>query len=533
MNNWQKKTVYVTIILAGLFMAGCGGPGRTRPEPTADLGTTIGSLVEVFSPEAIAVEGYGLVGGLRGTGSAECPSHIRAYLRQYILRQLHEYKVDAEKLISSHSTAVVLLYGIMPTAVSKGQYFDVKVIAHSETQTTSLEGGQLYKSELKIAGGLGISTKTLATAKGAVFIDTISPSGADKKTGYILAGGRVLDEYKVRLALLQPDYRAASLIRNKLNERFGEGTAKAFSPSQIELKVPYKYEEQKQKFISIVNATYLAETPEITKKRIETFVRKLVDSKDKEQSEIALEAIGNKSLTELAGLLNSPNEEIRLRAGRCMLNLGSDRGLETLRAIVMDRNSAYRVEALEAIMSAASRNDAAAVSRRLLRDPDFDIRLAAYEQLRKLDDIAIMRSIVAGDFYLEQITQTIYKAIFVSRSGQPRIVLFGAPIYCRKDIFVQSADGSIIVDARAGQEYVTVIRKLPRRPDIPPIQLKSSFELSDIIRTLCESAIVEEGSASRPGLNVSYANAIYILKQMCEQGAVAAEFRAGPLPKID
>jgi hypothetical protein len=144
-----------------------------------------------------------------------------------------------------------------------------------------------------------------------------------------------------------------------------------------------------------------------------------------------------------------------------------------------------------------------------------------------------MRSIVAGDFYLEQITQTIYKAIFVSRSGQPRIVLFGAPIYCRKDIFVQSADGSITVDARAGQEYVTVIRKLPRRPDIPPIQLKSSFELSDVIRTLCESAIVGEGSASRPGLNVSYADAIYILKQMCEQGAVAAEFRAGPLPKID
>ena len=280
---WIRSIVFAVSFPVALLIGGCGGPGRTRPEPTADLGTTIGSLVEVFSPEAIAVEGYGLVGGLGGTGSAECPSHIRAYLRQYILRQLHEYKVDTEKLISSHNTAVVLLYGIMPTAVSKGQYFDVKVIAHADTQTTSLEGGQLYKAELRIAGGLGISTKTLATAKGTVFIDTISPSGADKKTGYILAGGRVLDEYKVRLALLQPDYRAASLIRNKLNERFGEGTAKAFSPSQIELKVPYKYEEQKQRFISIVNATYLAEMPEITNKRIETFARKLVDSKDKEQ----------------------------------------------------------------------------------------------------------------------------------------------------------------------------------------------------------------------------------------------------------
>ena len=184
-------------------------------------------------------------------------------------------------------------------------------------------------------------------------------------------------------------------------------------------------------------------------------------------------------------------------------------------------------------MSAASRNDAAVISRRLLRDSNFAIRLAAYENLRKLDDISIRRSLIAGDFHLEEIRQTRDKAIFVSRSGQPRIVLFGAPIYCRKDVFVQSADGNITVNAQAGQEHVTVIRKLPDRPDIPPYQLESSFELSDIIRTLCESAIVKEGSKLSPGLNVPYADAIYILKQMCEQGAVAAEFRAGPLPKID
>jgi hypothetical protein len=199
----------------------------------------------------------------------------------------------------------------------------------------------------------------------------------------------------------------------------------------------------------------------------------------------------------------------------------------------MDKSSAYRIEALETITSGANRNDAAAISRRLLRDPNFDIRLAAYENLRKMGDIAIMQSLVAGDFYLEQITQTKYNAIFVSRSGQPRIVLFGAPLYCSENIFVQSADGNITINARAGQKYVSVIRKLPQRSDVPPITLKSSFELSDIIRTLCESAIVKEGSAVRPGLNISYSDAIYILKQMCEKGMVEAEFRAGPLPKID
>ncbi len=529
------KTVCVTsVLLIGFFIAGCGEPtgmGSKELAPPVDLGPTIGSLAEVFSLESILVEGYGLIGGLKGTGSAECPPQIRTYLTQYILAQLPEPKIDVGKFINSRDTAVVLVHGLMLTTASKNQYFDVRIVALPGTQTTSLEGGWLYGAELKTAGAFGITTKVLATAKGPVFIDTISTSGTDKKVGYILSGGTVLDDYKVWLALRRPDYRTAARIRDRLNERFGDDIAKAVRPGQIELKVPAKYREQKQRFVSIVKATYLSETREITRERIKTFVRKLAGSEDKYASEIALEAIGNESLSKLRALLKSSNEEVRLRAARCMLNLGSDVGLETLREIAMDKGSAYRVEVLEAITTAARRNDAAAISLRLLRDEDFAIRLAAYEQLRKLDDIAITQRLIARDFYLEEIAQTEYTAIFVSRSGRPRIVLFGAPISCRRNIFVESADGNITINAPAGQKYVSITRKHPKRPSVI-VQLKSTFELSDIIRTLCEEPLkkAEEG---RPGLGVSYADVIGLLKQMCDKGTVNAEFRAGPLPKID
>ena len=532
--RYEKIVCVISALLIGFFIVGCGEPVRTGEEskelaPEIDLGTTIGSLTEVFSLESIPVEGYGLVGGLRGTGSAECPPDIRAYLAQYILRQLPERK-DVEKFISSRNTAVVLVRGFIPAVASKDQYFDVGVVALPGTQTTSLEGGWLYGADLKVAGGFGIALKVLAEAEGPIFMDTITTYEPDKKIGCVLAGGTVLDEYGVSLALRRPDYRAASLIRNRLNERFGDGTAKAVSSSRIELKVPAKYRGQKQRFISIVKVTYLAETPEITKERIRTLIRKLAVSEEKHTSEIALETIGKGSLGKLAALLNSSNEEVRLRAARCMLNLGSDRGLNTLRQIAVDKGSSYRIEALEAITTAASRNDAAAISRKLLRDSDFDIRLAAQEQLRRLDDIAITRRLVARNFYLEQITQTEHKSIFVSRSGRPRIVLFGAPIYCRDNIFVQSSDGNITINAKAGQKHVSIIRKHPKRPNII-VQLKSTFELGDIIRTLCEEPL-KKTKQGQPGLGVSYADMIALLKQMCDKGAVQAEFRAGPLPEI-
>jgi len=95
----------------------------------------------------------------------------------------------------------------------------------------------------------------------------------------------------------------------------------------------------------------------------------------------------------------------------------------------MDKASSYRIEALKAITAAANRSDAAFVARTLVRDDDFNVRFAAYEQLLKLDDVTISQTVIAGNFYLEQVAQANRKEIYVSRSGRPRIVLFDAPIY--------------------------------------------------------------------------------------------------------
>ena len=541
----QRKTATLTIntLAIVLLVIGCGEPrGTKRLAPTIELGSTVGSLAEVFAFNPIAVEGYALVGGLNGTGSAECPPRVMEYLEKYILKQMPEQQ-DVEKFISSRDTAVVVVRGIIPAEASKNQYFDVGVSSPAGTQTISLEGGWLYGADLYEAGRLGIGARPLAVVEGPVFIDTIdttetnsSPEGVHrtatgKRAGYVLAGGVVLDDYKISLGLRQPDYRAANAIRNRLNERFGPDTAKAVSAGKIELKVPAEYGEQKRRFVSIVKSTYLTQDPQTTEERIRTFVIRLATGENKWQSEIALEAIGNKNIGKLGALLNSFDEEVRLRAARCMLNSGSERGLDTLRQIALGRDSLYRFEAIEAITAGASGSDATSVLRRLLRDDDFDIRLAAYEGLRKLDDIVITRRLVGGNFYLEQIVQAEHPAIYVSRSGQPRIVLFAAPLYCRDNIFVQSADGNITINAPAGQRYVSIMRKHPKRPSVV-VQLRSSFELSNIIQTLCEEPI-KRAERGRRGLNVSYAEGIGLLKQMCEKGAVQAEFHTGELPKTD
>ena len=62
-------------------------------------------------------------------------------------------------------------------------------------------------------------------------------------------------------------------------------------------------------------------------------------------------------------------------------------------------------------------------------------------------------------------------------------------------------------------------------------QMKSSYDIGDIIRILCLDPATEE-QKDRGGLGVSYAEMISLLKQMCDKGAINAEFHAGNLPKI-
>ena len=526
------KVLGCATLFSLLFAFGCTGGKTPKTKPVADINAsdaTIGMFADVIASDAIPVRGYALVGGLNGTGSSQCPADIRAYLEKYILQHLSGSKVNVNALISSPDTAVVIVDGIIPPAASKKQQFDVRVVALPGTQTTSLEGGWLYGADLYDARQLGTGAKPLAEAKGPVYIDSVGSEPADNKFGYVLGGGSVSEDYRINLALRRPDYRIASQIRNRINERFGYEIAWAMAPGSIELRVPSKYTNSKDKFIRLVRATYLVDTPELTEKRIIDHIKILAAAPDKNASEIALEAIGNASLPKLADLLNSSGQEVQFRAARCMLNLGDQRGREALWNIATDKSSPARIEAIEAIVSGSTSDNAASMLRGLLHDTDFNVRLTAYQNLARLNDVAVSRKLIADGFYLDQIALSGEPAIFVSRRDQACVALFGAPIYCRSNLFVQTPGGAITINAPQGDKSVTIIRKHPRRSDVI-VTLKSSFDLADIIQTLCREPLtpLEQGG---PGLGVSYSTLVELLKQMVDSGAVNAQFHVGPPPK--
>ena len=212
-----------------------------------------------------------------------------------------------------------------------------------------------------------------------------------------------------------------------------------------------------------------------------------------------------------------------------MLDLGDSQGRETIFSIATDKTSHYRLDAITAIINSAAKGEAIPVLRGLLNDSDFNVRQAGYEYLVKLNDSSVTRKSVANTFYLDEVASTGKPAIYVSRQHQACVALFNAPIYCRNNLFVETPDGSITINAPENQQIVTIIRKHPRHPDVI-LRMNCSLDLADIIRTLCKEPVKQPNEGS-PGLGVPYSTLVWLLKQMSESGAIPAEFQAGPLPK--
>jgi flagellar basal body P-ring protein FlgI len=496
---------------------------------------TIGDLAEAMAYNPIPVKGVGIVVGLSNTGSSECPPAVRDYLRQYILTQVGQRKtIDADMMINSKDTAVVLVEGFIPPGAVKQEAFDVRVKVLPGTQTMSLEGGRLYTAELKFVSRVEeviTSSKTLALAAGVVYIDNIAePNKPDQRTGYILGGGKVTQKQQLLLAIYKPDFRTVALIRNRINQRFGKDTATAASESIIYLTLPEKFKDRKVRFIELVKSLYIGTTAVAEDRQIFSLVESLKSEPEKEKYETGLEAIGKPAVEKLLPLLESENMQTRLSAARCLLNIGDDSGLKNLRDFAQDTASPFHLAAIEAIGNAGGQRNVIALMSRLIRDNDFNVRYTAYKFLQKYDDASIIRTTVGKDFYIDQIIQLSPKTVYVSRKDEARIVLFGAPIDCEKDIFIESDDGQIIINALPEEKRISIMRKHPLTGELMG-PLKTSFRLADLIKALGDEPAPQD-QKERSGLGISYSQIVELLRKICEKGAVKAVFVSGPLTPL-
>ncbi|HEY1189142.1 MAG TPA: flagellar basal body P-ring protein FlgI, partial [Gemmata sp.] len=219
-----------------------------------DTVTTVGSKTSVGNTEPLVVSGVGLVFNLPGTGSSPPPGTWRTMLEDSLKRLKQDQSVNLKKLLDGpgRTTSLVIVSAEVPPGARKGEPIDVQITLPDDSRTTSLQGGELFPTDLitfdttgnvasrlhtgaPAGGGRLLAGNLWARAQGALVAGNIVADGAKEvkadtaadgrvlyRAGFIAGGARVAHNRPYYLLLNANDQnpRIAAAIAERLNSTF-------------------------------------------------------------------------------------------------------------------------------------------------------------------------------------------------------------------------------------------------------------------------------------------------------------------------
>ncbi len=557
-----RPSSFPVCYLSGLLLmaAGCDNFGRAvSPEPAPppkppqeDLlrRGTIGAETLVTNAIAQPIRGFGLVIGLDGRGSGDCPTVIRDYLIEFLTKQIGPQGATVRaklpspgEMIDSPDTAVVEVTALIAAGSRKGARVDLQVRALGGTSTQSLEGGLLLPTELRYfdraASGQGlIAGGVLAEGGGPLFVnpfagdDTLA-APADPRQGVVFGGGRVLDEHPTRLMLVRPNYQLAQSIERRINERFGQRpkVAQAQSVGYVELNTPATFARQPEYFRRLVAQLLLDVRPAVAEERLRELSRTALAG-DADLARIALswEAAGRSALPTVQPLYTHADARPRFYAARTGARLGDVTALPVLGGLAAAGAQELRLLAIDEL----GRSDSPQASTYLgplLSGENQDIRVAAYEAILGHSHPGL-RSTTFGhvldssqiNFVLDVIECAGPPLIYVRQSRLARVAVFGSRMAVTPPVFYNHADDAVTIHTVTGADDLRVFTK--RRGKLSD-ELAVPPRVADLITALAERPARDAQQQLR-GLGLPYSRVVRIVAALAKQEALPAPLVAEP-----
>ncbi len=530
---------------------------------------TIGAYTYYQGLTPMRVRGYGLVVGLGKNGSRDCPRNVYERLIRSLYKQrgfssteLGVKSITPEQLINDVDTAVVIVQGEIPPASVKGTRFDVAVQVLPGTQTKSLRGGRLHHMELlvfrPVSPTVSLTGQVLARASGPVFLNPFSGEEAATRStrleGVVGGGGKVSQDRRIRLVLLEPSYQRARQIQDRINAYFPsrERVGDAISPSFVRLRVPLEFADDTAHFLALVRGLFLSHDPQFEATRSRMLEEELVHPKAAHaRIAQAFEALGRAALPALDRLYSHRKDAVSFHAAVAGLRLGDHIAGDAIGIHAQNTAGEYRFQAIHALAEAKGLASAAITLRKLLNDDDPRIQIAAYEALVERGDSTIKSVRIAWDnFILDRVPTQVASPsaraspsagvspsagasaprggrghgnfVYVKRSGSRRIALFGSNIRCTPPVFYRAPDGSLMINATPGDETLTTLRMaVPTGAMSPPIP--APLDVPGLIKLLGSQA--ELGLDDEVlGLGLDYSAVVRAIYHLCKDRSINANF---------
>jgi flagellar basal body P-ring protein FlgI len=538
-------------------------PAVVRDVPQA-LSGTIGSEATFRGIDPVLVAGLGIVVGLSGTGGSEnLDQSIAATMEREAARNgIGKGAVGANypgmedmspsEFMRSKNIAVVLVEARVAPGAPEGFPFDVYVRTLPGSSVTSLEGGRLWTTDLRIGPAAvfgAVKSRRIAQASGPIFINpfgqpSVGPSGelqVTRTSGRILAGGHVTDPLQIEMALDNDSFARARSIVATINSRFprergdegpiarGRGNSAGQAGYQsVALRIPRAYGSRPEEFLQLVRHMRVdSSVPE-------EFARQYVEALKStpalaDDLSWCLQAIGQSSLPFLHSMYDYPELVPRMAALRAGARLGDNRAATPLIELARRSTPGTRVQAMRLLRDMPSNPAINLALREIVNDPNLEIRVAAYEALRERSDSLIVRLPIGDSPDNAKFTLDLVPAsepmVYITQQGEPRIVLFGGVdpewrpgrdgrnykgIRVNKPILVSCWEDRFMLTAERPDAKLRVFYRNPSTGQ--RTQTEAPDDLPNLIDFLAHGQTPED---PRPGLGLSYSQVVGIIYELC------------------
>ena len=512
---------------------------------------TIAEFAVMVGGGNVPVQAHGVVVGLGDKGSSEVPASLQRRVVEYLAKQhLGSYRMGTaaltpERVLRDKDTSVVLVGGAVPPGAPIGTKFDVYVTALPQTQTQSLEGGVLMPIDLSLAfRGMSTpntNTQLWAKAAGPIFVNPfIDPSDREQAakllTGVVVGGGKVTRHQPVRLQLHRPDYQMADLIQRRVHTRFDPNeevilskVAKGRSRSVVEISIPEDYRDDYRHFLELVMHLLIR----FGKGGWEGSARRIAEQMempvaDHRQLALVFEAMGKQVLPILQDLYASKIRGASFYSARAGLRLEDNLAVEVVLRFARSAESAYQLPAIEELGKHPRLSRAGPVLRRLIDDPNEQVRLAAYRSLLKRGDRSAITCIDLPDqFALDVIKTRRNYTIYATQRDEARIVLFGRDMLVNRPVYFEAPDELVTINAFGDSDKLTIFRKVPVRGVISD-PVKCDFRVRSLVEAMGRIPEPDE-NGQVTSLGLTHSQVVGVLYRMCKAGDIPARFVLQPI----
>lgn len=535
-NAW-KKSQAVLFVLATALVSGGGCTAPTIRSQSPDLDELadfpdrtqlVEDLARPTGMKWVKVESVGLVNQLAGTGSDPPPSSRRSIL----LNEMKAHEVeDPNGILASPRTSLVLVRGILPPGIRKGDPIDIEVTVPSRSETTSLEGGWLMPTRLREMAVLNNRIATgheLAIAQGRVFVDALTKGTDDTvwlTRGRVLGGGLSLTTRSLGLVVRSEHHsvRTSAQIGSAINARFHtydhgsmKGVATPKRDNFVQLMIHPRYQDNLLRYIRVIQSIPVREDPADRVARIEQLKQSLQAPETAARAAIRLEALNEDGTLPLLAALQSRSKEVRFYAAEALAYLDNGAAAPVLADSAGE--PAFRWRALTALGAMEDPKAYDALSE-LLHVPSVETRYGAFRILVDLgpNDPQVAGTNLNGVLNLHTVSSTAEPLVHIVTHGQhPEIVLFGGDHILRPPVLL-FAGKSIIVKGDTPYGMLTVSRYSAEDDADQTEQCEARLDV--LIRTLVK-------------LGASYPDVVRAIQQAKQNGCLASRIEFDKIPKL-